>query len=306
LLHRLDSVEIENCKITRLKISRLKGSQQNDLAIPREKSIVVLETFDWKVSGAVILAVPVNALSDLIDVKMFEAAPDLADVRNLPTQPMASLDVYFKKKLEHVPAGITLLLDSRYNLTFVDNSQLWNGGGPSGVTFLNLVMSDFNIFAKYGDPQYAEFIKEKLFSELRHYIEFDYRPGGPDDIDRKRCYLQTNVGEPLFTNQVGTASSRPRATCAISNLFIAGDFCSNFIDVVTIEGAVVSGLTAAEAVREQADVGDPIEILAPDAYPQSAMAALKLMGAPYAYAAKAWTMMSDGFTSRVDQMFPNG
>jgi len=308
LLHRLDCVEVENHKITRLEISRLKGSQQNDLAIPRQKSIVVLETFDWKVSGDVILAVPVNALSELIDVKMFEAAPELADVRNLPTQPMASLDVYFKKKLKHVPAGITLLLDSRYNLTFVDNSQLWHDGSPNGVTFLNLVMSDFNIFAKYGDPQYAGFIKEQLFSELHHYIEFDYSADGkgPDDIDRKRCYLQTNVGEPLFTNQVGTWTSRPRATCAISNLFIAGDFCKTFIDVVTIEGAVVSGLTAAEAVREQANVGDPIEILAPDAYPQSAMVALKLMGAPYAYAAKAWTMMSDGFTSRVDQMFPNG
>jgi Flavin containing amine oxidoreductase len=306
LLHRLDHIELEKGKITSLRISRLEESQQNDLAIPREHSSKVLGALDWKISGDVILAVPVNALSQLIDVKMFEAAPKLADVRNLPTQPMASLDVYFNRKLKHVPAGITLLLDSPYNLTFVDNSQLWHGGGPKDVTFLNLVMSDFNIFARYSDPQCAEFIKERLFSELRHYIEFDYRPAGPDDIDRKRCYLQTNVGEPLFTNQVGTASSRPRATCAISNLFLAGDFCNTFIDVVTIEGAVVSGLTAAEAVREQANVGDPIEILAPDAYPQSAMAALKLMGAPYAYAAKAWTVMADGFTSRVDQMFPNG
>jgi len=308
LLHRVDRITLENGRITDLTISRLKGSQQNDLAVPREHSSIVLDTFDWKVAGDVILAVPVNALSRLIDVRMFQAAPKLAEVRNLPTQPMASLDVYFKRKLEHVPAGITLLLDSPYNLTFVDNSQLWRDGGPQDVTFLNLVMSDFNVFADYDAPEYAEFIKEQLFSELHHYIAFDYSPGGqkPDDIDRKRCYLQTNVGEPLFTNQVGTWSYRPDATCPVPNLFLAGDFCKTLIDVVTIEGAVVSGLTAAEAVRQQANVGDPIEILAPDAYPQSAMAMLKLMGAPSAYAAKAWTVMANGFASRVDEMFPNG
>jgi uncharacterized protein with NAD-binding domain and iron-sulfur cluster len=307
LLHRVKRIKLANGKISSLEISRLERAAQQDLAVPRESSTTVLETFDWKVSD-VILAVPINALSQFVDVEMFQAAPALANVRNLPTQPMASLDVYFKKKLKNVPAGITLLLDSPYNLTFVDNSQLWHDGGPKNVTFLNLVMSDFNIFAEYGDPRHADFIKEQLFSELRHYLEFKYSPGGlePDDIDRKRCYLQTNVGEPLFTNQVGSWDSRPGPTCPISNLFLAGDFCRTLIDVVTIEGAVVSGLTAAEALRQQANIGEPIEILAPDAYPQSAMAVLKLMGAPYAYAAKAWTVMADGFASRVDQMFPNG
>jgi hypothetical protein len=110
----------------------------------------------------------------------------------------------------------------------------------------------------------------------------------------------------LFTNQVGTWRYRPEATCAIDNLFLAGDFCKTFIDVVTIEGAVVSGLIAAEALRQKANVGEPIEIIEPDSYPQATMAALKLMGAPYAYAAKAWTMLAGGFGSRVDQMFPNG
>jgi hypothetical protein len=247
----------------------------------------------------------------LIDAKTYLYAPELGNVRKLPTQPMASLDIYFKKKLRNVPAGITLLLDSPYNLTFVDNSQLWHDGGPQNATFLNLVMSDFSIFANYTDARYAPLIKEYLYYELRQYIEFDYHWQGPgenkpDDIDRKRCYLQTNVGEQLFTNQVGTWDYRPGPTCAISNLFIAGDFCKTFIDVVTIEGAVMSGLTAAEALRQQANVGEPIEIMKPDVFPMTAMAALKLMGAPYAYAAKAWTMMADGFGSRVDEMFPNG
>ncbi len=172
-------------------------------------------------------------------------------------------------------------------------------------------MSDYSVFADYTDPDYAPLIKEYLFYELRHYIDFKYVWQGPnhpkdDDIDRERSYLQTNTREQLFSNEVGSWQFRPGPTCKISNLFLAGDHCKTFIDVVTIEGAVVSGLMAAEASRQRTGVGEPIEIIEPDAFPQTAMAALKLMGAPYAYAAKAWTVMADGFASRCKDMFPNG
>jgi hypothetical protein len=82
----------------------------------------VTDSFDWPVTGQVILAVPIDALSQLVNMKMFFAAPELGNVRKLPTQPIPSLDVYFKRKLSNVPAGITLLLDSPYHLTFIDNS----------------------------------------------------------------------------------------------------------------------------------------------------------------------------------------
>jgi hypothetical protein len=310
-LHRVDRIDVESYEITNLKISRLTQSQQEDLAVPRTKGRLVAETFDWPITGDVVLAVPIQALSKLVDEKMFLSAPELGDVRRLPTRAMASLDVYFNRKIPNVPAGITLLLDSPYNLTFIDNSQLWPDGGPQDVTFLNLVMSDYSVFAEYTDPDYAALIKEYLFSELRHYVDFKYVWQGPnhpkeDDIDRKRSYLQTNTREQLFTNEVGSWQYRPGPTCSISNLFLAGDHCKTFIDVVTIEGAVVSGLMAAEASRQRTGVGEAIEIIEPDAFPQTAMAALKLMGAPSAYAAKAWTVMADGFASRCKDMFPNG
>ena len=47
------------------------------------------------------------------------------------------------------------------------------------------------------------------------------------------------------------------------NLFLAGDFCQTFIDVVTVEGAVVSGLLAAEALRRKRKIGAPIDIIRP-------------------------------------------
>jgi uncharacterized protein with NAD-binding domain and iron-sulfur cluster len=308
-LHRVDRIEVENNKIARLTVSRLREPQRNTPPVVGRRGVPAAETFDWPLSGDLILAVPVEGLSQLLDIKTFLWAPELGDVRRLPAQPMASLDVYFRRKLPNVPAGVTLLLDSPFDLTFVDNSQLWRDGGPQDVTFINLVMSDLSIFAKFDESCYLPLIKEYMFSELRHYIEFDYQwqtpsRGRPDDVDRDRSYMR--IGKPLFTNEVGTWPYRPAPTCAIANLFIAGDFCRTFVDVVTIEGAAVSGLMAAEALRERANVGERIEIIEPNAYPQGAMAALKWIGAPYAYGAKAWTMMTEGFTSRVDEMFPNG
>ena len=81
----------------------------------------------------------------------------------------------------------------------------------------------------------------------------------------------------------------------IANVFLAGDYCKTVIDVVTVEGAVVSGLEAAEAVRIKSiedgklHPGDrrvrPIDIKRPESYSPLEMLALKAMLAPSAWAA---------------------
>jgi|RhiMethySRZTD1v2_1073278.scaffolds.fasta_scaffold00684_8 hypothetical protein len=307
-LQRVDKLKLErdevgkHRKITGLWVSTLLQSPTIDVGGEPEVDGTRFEAL----SGDVILAVPPQALSRLLDAEMFTAAPELGYVRKLRSQPMASLDVYFKRKLQNVPTPITLCLDSPFGLTFLDTSQLWSEGS-SQATSLNVTMSDYRIFARYKSAEEIATIKEYLFSELRHYIEFRYDPAGKDDdIDRSRCHLQTNVGEELFTNEVGSWEFRPETTCQIPNLFIAGDYCKTPVDVVTIEGAVVSGLLAAEAVRKRAAVGDPIRIIAPDVYPEPALAALKLAGMPYAYAAKGWSMLYGAFQQGVRDIFPNG
>jgi uncharacterized protein with NAD-binding domain and iron-sulfur cluster len=316
-LRRVDKIRIDDKKVTGLRLLQLDRSPT-----PDTRAVQVVDSQVIEVTGDVILAIPIGAISDLVDLDVFLSASELANVRRLPTQPMASLDIYFKKKLRNVPSGVTLLLDSPYNLTFVDNSQLWTDGGPPGVTFLNLVMSDFSIFAGYVNSTMlsnqqvgnnkAE-IMEYLLQELRKYIEFDYQFKGTavsnvsDDVDRPRCHLQTNVREELFTNEVGSWPYRLKTATSVDNLFVAGDHCQSDIDVVAIEGAVVSGLMAAEAIRQKAGAGkDAVEIILPDAYPEKAMAMVKWIGMPYAYAAKAWSMASDGFHSYMQETFPHG
>jgi hypothetical protein len=206
---------------------------------------------------------------------------------------MASFDVYFRAKLQNVPRGISVLLDSAYDLSFLDNSQIWPENSSNDVTHLNVVISDYAPAAHD-----MALIPERFLAELRHYITFNYDPhSANDDVDRERCHFQTNIGQPLFLNEVGSWENRPEAKCAIPNLFIAGDYCQTFIDVVSVEAAVVSGLVAAEAVRERARTGDPIKIVHPETYPRAALAALRTMSLPYAYAAKAWSVLSGALHS---------
>ena len=239
--------------------------------------------------GELILAIPARALAALVDAEVYAADPRLGDVKKLRSEPMASLDLYFRRRLPGVPRGITVLMDARYELTFVDNAQLWPG---HDATYLNVVASDFDMLlglptglgedgAAAVDLERPRSVLDHLLAELRRFVPFEV-----EDLDLPRTYLQTNVGEELIVNEVGSWALRPDTRTRIANLTLAGDYVRTEIDAVTLEGAAMSGLMAAEAVRARAGRGAPIPIKRPKAYPEAAMAALAFVGLPWAYAAK--------------------
>jgi hypothetical protein len=182
----------------------------------------------------------------------------------------------------------------------VDTSQLWVRDQANDVTSLKVVLSDFSVFSDWCEQHEIEALKKRVFRDLQNYIRFD-----DDDIGYERCYFQRNTDQELFLNEIGSWEFRPETTCAISNLFIAGDYCKTPVDVVTVESAVASGLMAAEAVRRRACVGHPINIVQATAYPQEIMTALKYVGMPFAYAAKAGSELYAALQSRYSEMFPN-
>jgi hypothetical protein len=113
-----------------------------------------------------------------------------------------------------------------------------------------------------------------------------------------------NYWDPLFVNEAGSEPWRPKTVTEIPNFFVAGDFCDNEIGIVSVEGAVVSGLRAARAVQAQlrADQLDislddkrlmEIPIRLPETYPLVNADALKLLLTPQAALGKAWSVAAE-------------
>lgn len=281
-LTRVEEVAVVNRRIDHIRIGDMPHRAGPHRGQPRVRTT---NHRDVPVRGDLVLAVPPKELASLVSFDMAQEAPNLADVRRLHSEPMISLDLYFNIRLPDVPRGITVLLDSRFELSFLDQSQIW--GNWQGGTFLNVIASDADTIIDFGHRQ----IVELMLGELQRYLVFSRA-----DVDHS--HLKTNVGEELFINEVGSWEYRPTATTNIPNLFIAGDFCQTVVDVVTIEGAVMSGLNAAEALRRRHGIGTPITVMTPKTYPAPPLAALRLAEMPLAYAAKA-VSMADGLLRRV-------
>jgi len=256
----------------------------------------------------VILAVPPKALVRLTQ-PLHKWAPQLQVLRKLTSGVTASLDLYFNRKLEGIPPD-HLLLDEPSNvrtnklaLSFIDNSQAWTDDPcmtkhGNHVTCLNVAASDYSML----EGMTVEEAQSHIISDLhKSFLSFDYQ-----DIDWERTQVQMNSAHPLFLNEVGSDQWRPRATAtkdSVPNLFLAGDFCNTLIDVVTIEGAVVSGLEAACALQERVKADGrasstdrelaPIPVVEPEHYPEINLKALKLLLTPYAFAAKLWAIADD-------------
>lgn len=298
---RVDALHVQNGNIVRVTVSALT----QNTTIKRGHSVEPVNSTDILVDD-IILAVPPGSLGRLVSKEISAIAPGLAGVRKLRSEPMISLDLYFKRRLPEMTKSITVLLDSAHNLTLLDTSLVWNN--PDGKTFLNVIASDADTLVDYRD----EDIRDILLDELARFLPFKLgnlklkAADRDDDVDYDRTHTQTNVGEELFVNQVGSWEYRPTAICPIDNLFIAGDFCQSFIDVVTIEGAVVTGLLAAEAVRAKHGIGAPIEIVTPESYPPGLMAAVANLARPAAFAAKAVSMAESGMRGAFSRLFPNG
>jgi len=243
------------------------------------------------VNGSLILAPAPRALAALLDEQVIRHDPRLGQVTFLESEPMGSLDLIFKKKLPKIPREHVVLLGSEYEMAYIDNSQIWPDWD---VTFLNVASGKFRPLGQLepiGSTVNSETpvtAADFLIQDLHNYVDFS-----DDDIDMVRTDIQTNELFRLFITEVGSWENRPDTTTNFPNMFLAGDFIRNVVDVVSLEGAVTSGLHAAEAVRQLDNVPDPVQIEKPKYYPELAIWPLKLAWMPYAYAAKIWSMGID-------------
>ncbi|MCH9671754.1 MAG: FAD-dependent oxidoreductase [Gammaproteobacteria bacterium] len=278
---------------------------------PSHRVVGIVGDEHTDIEGDVIMALSPSAWAELIDDDIATADPKLARIRQLEYLPMASLDLYLDRKVAGMPSEFVILENSAYGLTFIDNSQAWGGVGN---TFLNVVASSLNDpdsdhpFDQVLPPQELQHIERelivKILAELNAHLTPSYGITIEKDwIDWKRTWLNRNHKRALFLNQVGTWRLRPDTTCAISNLYLAGAFCRNATDVETLEGAVTSGLLAAEAIRQKHGCPEPVQIhdlkrLAPET-----SAVLHTAWLPMAVAAKAWSMIATPFQGLAESVW---
>jgi len=218
-----------------------------------------------------LLSVPVESLRSILPFDVIEQAPNLGGIFYLRSRAMASMTIYFKTKIWAIPTDHVNFIGSPYDLAMIDVTDLWG----AERTVLCIVASDFTPLVS-ASPKVAE---EKLLADLGRYLPFIRM----ENIERVN--LQPHVQQPLFMNTAGAWPRRPKATTEIGNLFIAGDFCQTPIDATCMEGAVTSGLFAAEAIRSKDSLGEPIRILTPNVYPRILFVLLKLLLFPVAIAA---------------------
>jgi protoporphyrinogen oxidase len=263
----------------------------------------------YRVRGPVILAVPHAALGNLLNDQLLQRSPELGESAKLQSVPMASVHLHLNEKFAQrlqrtgvsLPGEPVVLLDSKYKLSFVANSRIWPG---IDHTYLNIVASDSRPLNKLDAPTSFTSDKERgvgslnleapataiehILHEFRKFVHFEN-----NEIEIELVQIDRNVGRELFINEVGSWKWRPTTRTRVENLFLAGDYCKTFIDVVSLEAATVSGLQAAECVRQYCGLGDPIKILRPKRYPSPLFWPLKLALAPYAVAAKLWCTVGD-------------
>lgn len=224
-----------------------------------------------------ILAIPSDKVAKLIDDELYAAAPELANIQYLHSQPMVSLDVYLRHKIPELPSEHVNLTGARFGLSLIDVSNVWSGYEK---TVLNLIASDFHSLQTLSSEQAVEV----LMAEIRRFLPIERN-------DVERYVFQPHAHEPLLLNDLGAWHFRPEATTELENMFLAGDYCRSPVDLASMEAAILSGLKAAEALRLKRNIGTPVEILEPEVHPEWLLRLSRYILTPIALVAKIATLL---------------
>jgi phytoene dehydrogenase-like protein len=217
-----------------------------------------------------LVAIPWEKLAGVLDDDAYEAVPDLFRIRKLHSCPMAALNIYFRNKVPGLQRAHTSLLEGRLGLSFIDVSQWWKG--YEDRTVLNVISCEFTTLESVSQDVAVGAILDELIA----FVPVIRR----EDIER--IDYQPHLDEPLFMNEVGAWRDRPSARTTIPNLYLAGDYCRSHIDLVSMEGAVSTGLLAAEAIRQDLGIDRAVDVLEPDTVPRWLLRVAYYLGLPIA------------------------
>ncbi len=182
-----------------------------------------------------LITTPLEVTRKLMQKELIELNPDLGNFEHLEAAPMTAIHISLNKKMKGLPPEHIFFKGGRYGLSVIDQSHHWPNLKNSELSFISS-----NFIPLRGLDDDAQF--EILFEEIQQYLDIE-----KSDIDE--YIFQSNLDVPLFINTVGAWPNRPEATSSgISNLYFAGDWVRNRIDLACMEGAVSSSMNAARAI----------------------------------------------------------
>jgi len=208
----------------------------------RVKSVTVDGESTPREADAFVIATPLEVTRTFIDGPVFQGDPALGNIHDLEARPMSALHVRLNKKLEGIPREHVFFHDGAFGLSFIDTSQIWES--ENDHTVLSFIASNFAPLIGLSDSDATK----ALMVEIMQYL-----PITEADV-AETPVLNSNVNVPLFINTIGAWGNRPEPRTKIKNLYIAGDYVQNQIDLACMEGAVSAAISAAGAFLEDQGV----------------------------------------------------
>jgi hypothetical protein len=117
----------------------------------------------------------------------------------------------------------------------------------------------------------------------------EYLPITPEDVESWELNPNTNV--PLFINTIGAWPNRPKPKTKIKNLYLAGDYVKNAIDLACMEGAVSAALEASAQILSDHGEAESLPVVqVPSVWPRVLLVFARILMIPVVAVARviAW------------------
>jgi len=233
------------------------------------------------------LCTPFEVTRTWLHDSLYEADPELGNLHFLEAQPMAALHLRLRREIPNLPQEHVFLHGSYYALSFIDVSHHWKGvsNDPSAyqISFISSNYSPLNQVSK-------EKAKDLLLEEIGEYL-----PLTPADIESWE--LNPNTEVPLFINTIGAWSNRPLPKTKVKNLYLAGDYVKNAIDLACMEGAVSAALQAAANILEDhGEIGQLPIVQVPPEWPRALLVFARILLIPPVAVARLIAWLEERFS----------
>jgi len=227
------------------------------------------------------LCTPFEVTRTWLHDNLYEADPELGNMHLLEAQPMAALHLRLRREIPALPQEHVFFHGSHYALSFIDITPHWKGlDGAQGTQELSFISSNYSPLNTVS----AEGAKDLLLEEICEYL-----PITPADVESWE--LNPNTDDPLFINTIGAWSNRPRSKTKIQNLYLAGDYVKNAIDLACMEGAVSAALeAAAHILRDHGETESIPVVQVPPEWSRVLLVFVRILMVPFVVVARiiAW------------------